>query len=552
VWNDNRGGNDDIYGARVSANGELLDSTGIPLLVNSLIYESSPSIINGDSTYFLVWSEHIYSPDNKSGDDIYGSRINRTGSILDSNICISTVNFVVESWEPAVAFDDTNYFVVWESYLDDTTSDIRGARVNQSGLLLDTLGIDIFTDDHDQFSPSIAFGKNNYLVVCEDWSDINGAIVNRDGSITERFQICYDNGYQVLPRIAFGDTIFFVVWEDWRYWGTTGPDIYGARVTQDGSVLDWDFSIYEKRGWDQEPDVDFDGTNFLVVWEHWGHDDDIYGCRVSMTGEVLDEDGFIISNAKKDQENPAIAFDGNNYLIVWEDNRNNDTSDIYAARVTPMGVVLDSTGIPICTAQGYQECPSVVFDGTNFIITWDDYRNDANIPDIYGARVNSNGVIIEEIPVIAKNWESSPTLARGTGNDVILVYTGWTDDYNGTSYNTYRVWGKLNPLTSGISEPSTGLPIQFKLHQNYPNPFNPSTTIKFEIPKTAFVTLKIYNILGQEVAEVLNEEKQPGAYTINWNASGFTSGVYFYKLTAQDIVNHSNKFLEVKKLILIR
>jgi len=88
-------------------------------------------------------------------------------------------------------------------------------------------------------------------------------------------------------------------------------------------------------------------------------------------------------------------------------------------------------------------------------------------------------------------------------------------------------------------------PESYLLYQNYPNPFNPSTTIKFEIPKTAFVTLKIYNILGQEVAELVNEEKQPGVYEVNWNASGFASGVYFYQLRA-------GSFVETKKMILLR
>jgi len=88
-------------------------------------------------------------------------------------------------------------------------------------------------------------------------------------------------------------------------------------------------------------------------------------------------------------------------------------------------------------------------------------------------------------------------------------------------------------------------PESYLLYQNYPNPFNPSTTIKFEIPKTAFITLKIYNILGQEVAELVNEEKQPGVYEVNWNASGFASGVYFYQLRA-------GSFVETKKMILLR
>jgi len=69
------------------------------------------------------------------------------------------------------------------------------------------------------------------------------------------------------------------------------------------------------------------------------------------------------------------------------------------------------------------------------------------------------------------------------------------------------------------------------LSQNYPNPFNPVTNIKFEIVKDGFVTLKIYDVLGNEVSTLISEKRSQGAYEINWDASNYPSGVYFYKLT---------------------
>ena len=109
------------------------------------------------------------------------------------------------------------------------------------------------------------------------------------------------------------------------------------------------------------------------------------------------------------------------------------------------------------------------------------------------------------------------------------------------------------------------LPKEYALMQNYPNPFNPVTVISFQLPGivgqdnilTYKVTLKIYNILGQEVAELVNEEKQSGTYSVNWNASGFASGVYFYKLSAKTInyahsVQSGQVFVAVRKLILTK
>lgn len=83
------------------------------------------------------------------------------------------------------------------------------------------------------------------------------------------------------------------------------------------------------------------------------------------------------------------------------------------------------------------------------------------------------------------------------------------------------------------------------LANNYPNPFNPSTKIQFSLPKAAYVTLKIYNSLGQEVTKLVSENMNAGTYTTEWNASGFASGVYFCRLDA-------GSFVETKKLVLLR
>ncbi len=85
----------------------------------------------------------------------------------------------------------------------------------------------------------------------------------------------------------------------------------------------------------------------------------------------------------------------------------------------------------------------------------------------------------------------------------------------------------------------------FKIYQNYPNPFNPSTKISFVIPQRSSVSLKVYNITGTEIATLVNEVKDPGAYSINFNAEKLSSGVYFYKITA-------GKFSSVRKMILIK
>jgi hypothetical protein len=91
------------------------------------------------------------------------------------------------------------------------------------------------------------------------------------------------------------------------------------------------------------------------------------------------------------------------------------------------------------------------------------------------------------------------------------------------------------------------VPASFDLKQNYPNPFNPSTTIEYSVPQNSFVTLKLYDISGKEVATLVNTEISAGNYSLNFNADAYhlSSGIYFYKLTAGNEV-------AVKKLMLIK
>ena len=100
-----------------------------------------------------------------------------------------------------------------------------------------------------------------------------------------------------------------------------------------------------------------------------------------------------------------------------------------------------------------------------------------------------------------------------------------------------------------IGDQNNSMPSSFKLLQNYPNPFNPSTTIRFELPLSGFVTLKIYDVIGNEVATLVNDYKPAGNYEVEFNTSNInhhpSSGVYFYQIKA-------GNFIQTKKMILIK
>jgi hypothetical protein len=130
-----------------------------------------------------------------------------------------------------------------------------------------------------------------------------------------------------------------------------------------------------------------------------------------------------------------------------------------------------------------------------------------------------------------------------------LTYEDWNSDLAGNFDST------ANAMLRGIAdyldiEPSgidaRGIMVKnFELHQNYPNPFNPRTIINYELPITNYVDFSIYNSLGQKVVTLASEKQNAGSHQLEWDATGFASGLYYYQLRADD-------FVDVKKMILLR
>ncbi len=132
-------------------------------------------------------------------------------------------------------------------------------------------------------------------------------------------------------------------------------------------------------------------------------------------------------------------------------------------------------------------------------------------------------------------------------------------EWEGTGSGSFN--GNTNPVTITMNGPITQIakfslidaidlldmviPTEFALHQNYPNPFNPSTTIPFSIPKVEHVTIKIYNILGMQVATVLDRELSIGNYAYRWDATDLAGGIYYYVIQA-------GNFKQVKKMVLVK
>ena len=121
--------------------------------------------------------------------------------------------------------------------------------------------------------------------------------------------------------------------------------------------------------------------------------------------------------------------------------------------------------------------------------------------------------------------------------------------YGGQGADMLPLFGVI----TGIVSSEKNLPMNYRLRQNYPNPFNPSTVISYQLAGQSRVTLKVYDLLGREVATLVNEVKSAGNYTATFNASNLPSSVYFYRLTANTLSSsQTGNFNFVKKMLLLK
>ena len=161
--------------------------------------------------------------------------------------------------------------------------------------------------------------------------------------------------------------------------------------------------------------------------------------------------------------------------------------------------------------------------------------------------INNYGFELEKSLPNNKVWEKVG-FVKGNGNsNSDKQYTFTDKNLNGGSKFIYRLKQIDNDgnFTYSDEVEIELIPAKYELYQNYPNPFNPTTYFKFQIVNHGLVSLKVYDILGNEIASILNKELDPGFYKYQWDASYFASGVYFYRLHAGDFVN-------TKKLLLLK
>ena len=373
---------------------------------DAVLWRSSERVAFDGTNYFVVWIEH--------GEGIYGARVSEDGAVLDQP-AISISTEPTGGGDPRVAFNGTDYLVAWadsrHSMIGDARNDAYAARVSPTGKVLDRTGIAIATMAYDG-QVGVASDGTNFLVVWDgvdartSESTIRGARIDDAGEVLdpEGFSISKGEEEQVTPSVAFDGTNYLVAWHDTRYRPDWDSNIYGARVSRAGKVIDpAPFVISGSPKVLNGPSIAAGDGQYLVTWTHLRNDFDydVWGARVSSEGTVLDSEGLLIGFAPEHQWLPNAAFDGTNYLVAWEDlRRGYEKPHVYGTRVSRTGDVLEPVGMAISKARPVQEMPSVGFGDENYLATWMEALDDSgDVFDIYAVRVDKDGEVIDRPPI---------------------------------------------------------------------------------------------------------------------------------------------------------
>ena len=293
--------------------------------------------------------------------------------------------------------------------------------------------------------------------------------------------------------------------------------------------------VFQWRSWDHFQITDATHINFLAPSIDYVHGNSI----------DIDFDGNLILSSRHMDE--ITKIDHNTGNIIWRlGGKNNQFTFVndpikfsyqHAARRIPNGHITLFDNGNYHTPQ-FSRAVEYDIDDVNMTATlvWE-YRNN---PSIFGPAMGYVQRLANGNTIIG--WgQTNPAVTEVTPDGTRALELDF--DSGVYSYRAFRQDWNGPPV--GLSENSNTEPVKYKISQNFPNPFNPSTTIGFELPVLSNVKLSVYDELGREVAVLLNDKLSAGSYSYHWDASGYSSGIYFYRLKAND-------FTETRKMIILK
>jgi hypothetical protein len=394
-----------------------------------------------------------------------------------------------------------------------------------------------------------------------------------------------------LTNVPYGGTSFmslsstasnvYAAWFDYR--DTTNTEIYFKRSTDNGVTWAPELRITNNPHISKDPKLASSGSIVHLIWIDRGVSPFEMFYRRSTDG------GQTFGTASQPTLLPvmeiSMACSGSNVHLCWV----LDSNNLSYKRSTDGGVTWGSD-IQLTNNPAIASAPSITASGNDIHIVWQDYRDARH--EIYYKRSTNNGLTWSaDTKLTSELFGSRNPKIYSSGNMVHVVYFSgepnseifykrsansgvawensvqvsasltaalwpaitasgtrvhvvWADSRHGSS--NPEIYYNFNPTGNiGIVKIRSEIPKEFALSQNYPNPFNPVTNIKFALPSSSFAKLVVFDVLGREVANLVNEQLKPGIYEVDFDGTNFPSGVYFYKLTSEN-------FIQTKKMMLIK
>ena len=523
--------------------------------------QQEPFVVpDGAGGAIVFWTDLRHGSGTRA---IYAQRVNACGIPLWAQDGIAIIDIGEQAFEPvALADGQGGAFVAWEDQRAPATGgDIYAQRINAAGALLwDSAGVPVCVFSRRQLNPTLVSDDAGGVIIT--WQDNRGAFGTYDDAYAQRLNgngvpLWQANG--VAISTGTGDERNEQIVGDGAggaiiaYWYS--PYVKVQRVNSAGvvqwatngipvSTINASFPIIA---------LNPDGSGgAIVVWSATvaASASNIYANRIAHDGSLPWGQAEInVCVASGSQTEPTAVDDGaGGVFVTWQDGRHvGQNSKVYAQRIDNAGSgVWTQDGIPIDTLNTYFPGPTLTRDGADgVILTWLGTRSGAS--SVYAQRVDAAGVI-QWTPLgvgVAGGGVTNVVITADVDGGAIFAFQ------NNAGMSSADVFAKHVFANGSIGSPTAvqegpvSTPSTLMLNQNFPNPFNPTTSITYELDRTTPVVLAVYDVLGREVARLVDGVESPGVKTVRWHAGDAASGVYFYRLHAGDIVL-------TKKLMLLR
>lgn len=475
VWTDSRNATTDIFGVRLDANGAPLDNFGIAIATTAA-NEDNATVTFANGQYVVAWDD---------GTNVVSSRINpATGAVtaigtvgagtqpaLASRGATALVAFTsgadirsalfsantfapsvavttgVTATTPTVASNPTgDFFVAWSQ--GTTAQDLMGRLVSSANV--PGTAVTVSAGAGAQNEPAAAFNGTDFVVLwSNDNQDVFGTRVTTAGAVLDTHAeaavtvggkvIAQQTNRQLQAAIACVTGSCLASWSDRRTLATTGNDVFGARFDATLTQVGAEIAIAGIADEQRVPAIAAQGTDFRLVWEDRrdGAGDAIYTARVNADGSTPQGTGANIVRGNNRQVRPTTLSSTANYFVAWSDSRAL-ANDIMGTRIKLGGARLDAAGIAVSNAARLQNNPRGAFDGTNYLVTWHDNRSGGSgNEDIFARRVSTAGALLGEFTVSAAAGDQlTPSVATGGGVSLVV----WQD---GRTAGTIDLFGAL-------------------------------------------------------------------------------------------------------------